>query len=361
MYNVLRGRELGAPPLILRNTEVSRRTYSIDLSRRSLDWPHASPISWLDLDRSESHFAIVGGMSGEVAVYDVLGEGEGPVLPVLEVRAGRRAGVSSAQWFASDSGAFMTATYGGALSVWDANEAKEVAKYQFPSGGALNNAQMPTLPTTHMLIAAAMSQNQVNLCDLRSGNTTHVIAGHTADVKCVQWCPSGEHTLASAGADGTVRFWDVRRAGCLFVLDRLRTSADVRESRRALSHRGAVNGLCFSPDGALLYSCGADGVARWDVHRRLNTVVHFAGSAARELVTVRPELSSDGSVLYMPSGKLVTAYDSSTGEVLDTLQGHFGPELFSAGVDPSVLVWAPTEEDEGGRKGDDEDKDSWSD
>src|SRR5437660_1472884 len=58
--------------------------------------------------------------------------------------------------------------------------------------------------------------------------------------------------LATAGADGTVRLWNLKRQGEVATI--------------LTGHQGAVHAVAFAPDGKTLASAGADGaVLLWDV------------------------------------------------------------------------------------------------
>jgi WD40 repeat protein len=72
---------------------------------------------------------------------------------------------------------------------------------------------------------------------------------HRGGVKSVSFSPDGRF-LASGGADGVVRMWDIESG---------------REVRR-MEHGDWVQSVSFSPDGRFLASGGRDGVVRvWEV------------------------------------------------------------------------------------------------
>lgn len=73
--------------------------------------------------------------------------------------------------------------------------------------------------------------------------------GHIGDVVSVDWSPDGR-TLASAGADGTVRVWDVPAGELVRVLD----------------HDGdPLSRAQWSPDGSLLLTCDDGSTQIWEV------------------------------------------------------------------------------------------------
>jgi WD40 repeat protein len=81
--------------------------------------------------------------------------------------------------------------------------------------------------------------------DARTGTALEPFRGHHGDVVRLALSPEGSR-LASAGADGTVRLWDVRTG----------------ESRVLHRHAGPAVAVYFLPDGRQVVSSGSDGVIR---------------------------------------------------------------------------------------------------
>ena len=168
---------------------------------------------------------------------------------------------------------------------------------------------------------AAATHEDIWMYDARSGVTLKLLAGHTDSVHTVAFSPSG-NTLASGGADGTVRGWNVR-SGTLF--------------ETIEGHGGSVRSVRFSPDGSTLASAGEDKLIRlWDV---------WNVDLKR---TLEGHLESVDTVAFSPDGLTIASgsrdgavmlWDVQTGKKIHTLEGHEQP-VRSVAFSPDGLTLA---------------------
>jgi DNA excision repair protein ERCC-8 len=49
------------------------------------------------------------------------------------------------------------------------------------------------------LIAVGTDDRRVRLCDLKSGGSSHLLAGHAQTITTVAWSPTEEYLLATVG------------------------------------------------------------------------------------------------------------------------------------------------------------------
>jgi WD40 repeat protein len=164
--------------------------------------------------------------------------------------------------------------------------------------------------------------------NLATGRQRRPLPGHDDQVGFLAWSPGGE-LLASGGADGTVRLWDMSTRECRATFKHRtlvwavafspdgRTLAmtggrtihlwDVATLKRKASLRGhtkAVFGLDFAPGGRTLASAGGDGLVRlWEL------------PAARERAALRWDVGTLHNVAFAPDG-MTAAVGAANGRIV---------------------------------------------
>lgn len=97
-----------------------------------------------------------------------------------------------------------------------------------------------------LLLATGGDDNLVKVWRADRDQALHTLEGHTREVSCVRWSPSGagshQHTLISTSYDNTARVWDADRGVCL---------------QEFTGHSAPVMCVACSPDG-LLAASGSD-------------------------------------------------------------------------------------------------------
>ncbi|KFM23442.1 DNA excision repair protein ERCC-8 [Auxenochlorella protothecoides] len=249
-------------------------------------------VNWLDLERVEDRYLLAASSDASVLLYDTQGQeeeaagqvppGQGPALPGLAPLlsltkaspGGHRFSVSSAAWYPLDNGLFVTGGYDCQVKVWDANTPALADSFSLDS--RVHCLALSAVPGAHCLTAAGCEDPAIQLCDLASGARLHSLAGHRAPVLALAWSPAAAWQLLSGAADGSLRVWDVRRAGASLALALARDpdalflpsgsavlGYDLRSGAALCTLRGghheAVHACVWSEaGGGTLYTGGAD-------------------------------------------------------------------------------------------------------
>lgn len=233
--DLLRLREQGVLSSIgLRKDQIGRQLRALSLSR--LLSVAALEVAGVRGDRSEDPCisALAPAPEGSTQQRVLVGRGDGQVMLVTgpdtaslssaAVLPGEHdATVVSLSWYPQDGGLAASAALDGTLRVWDMTGGGGACVSTIRQGAPIRACAFA--PSEQYAGIVATAGDTVRLCDLSSGSSAHSLVGHHGDggpraaVWCLAWVPGQEHSLVSGGSDGTVRLWDVRRAGCLRVFD----------------------------------------------------------------------------------------------------------------------------------------------
>lgn len=241
-------------------------------------------------------------------------------------------GVTQVSFYPFDSLAFLSSSYDHTLKLYSSETLTASATFDLSSVVYAHDC------SPGLLVACASQHPAVRLIDLRSGASTHSLAGHSGAVLTVAWNPKNENLLASGATDGVVRLWDIRRsASSLGVLDMDDSigiagydgrGTGARRRERGRAHNGPANGAAWTEDGHFLVTTGHDEKMRvWNMQTGANTLVNFGPAIKNAHTSSLPPLLAPASlappgknVLYYPNPKEILAFDLHSGTLLSRLR-----------------------------------------
>jgi WD40 repeat protein/serine/threonine protein kinase len=220
------------------------------------------------------------------------------------------------------------------MKIWDTAAWEVVRTFSHP-GGIWTPSVAFSPPDGKLLAVAGIESGDriISIWDAATGQELHRMRGHTWNISAVAFDRTGQF-LASAGADSSVRIWDVRAGKELITLQP--------------RHAGEAMSVAFSPDGNYLASASLDqtvkvwSTATWklvrtiaDAHGGINGVA-FASDSRR--------------LAWGGTDATVKVADAATGQILETLRGHTGwvnsvafspdgQQIASGSADSTVKVW----------------------
>jgi WD40 repeat protein len=188
----------------------------------------------------------------------------------------------------------------------------------------------------------AFTKPPIFLIDLPAGKDLPKMEGHTSMPPVLAASPDGT-LLASFGADGDGRLWDMK---------------EFKQLREIQGGAFGMTGLVFASDGSMLYGCGQDGIVRsWSM----------PGAAPERSFSLAPLKLT--CLAVRPDGKML-ACGTASGEVVlvspfnekeqAIYRGHLQPypgilclafspdgtRVVSAGTDGALRVWDTTQRQE---------------
>ncbi|TWH43510.1 AAA-like domain-containing protein [Dulcicalothrix desertica] len=180
-------------------------------------------------------------------------------------------------------------------------------------------------------LASAGADKTIKLWNISTGKIISTLSGHTAIVNSVAISADGK-TLASAGADKTIKLWNISTGKLISTLS---------------GHTDWVNSVAISADGKTLASAGADKTIKlWNIStgKLISTLSGHTDAVSSVAI------SADGKTLASAADKTIKLWNISTGKLISTLSGHTaevysvaistdGKTLASAGADKTIKLW----------------------
>ncbi|PGH12908.1 hypothetical protein AJ79_04008 [Helicocarpus griseus UAMH5409] len=264
-------------------------------------WAHKAGANALTIDPYEKRFMISGGADASIHLWDLETRGSESSHLHKSVASVTKSTNSSAHTHALTSisiypfdptpSTILTTSHDMTLKLSALQPPSILPVHTFSLHSTPYSHSFSSHPCSLLLIAVGTSDKTVRLLDLRSGNATHALPGHSSAVLSVAWAPHHEYILASASKDNRVILFDVRRGGrnsavaCLDMEDAVGvitphdappTSCRKPFAPDARAHNGAVTGVRWTSSGSQIVTSGHDARIRvWDASTGANALVHF--------------------------------------------------------------------------------------
>lgn len=243
----------------------------------------------------------------------------------------------------NDDGTLAASVHGDQISIWSLETGQLRSTLHGHRGQVLGLAFAPHRP----LLATCGYDSTVRLWNVESGREVLRLRGHRAGdtygVISLAFDNEGNR-LASGGHDRSVKIWNPlvdeaaisvagtppQKPGEELFSNAWQSTPDPRQDLDwQFGHRGFVMDLDFTPDGAALATCSADGTCKlFDLASR--KVVQDINAHIGHLAAVR--VSPDGRLIALGAGGYFDAQPGKilivsrdTGRILNTLEGHTGP------------------------------------
>jgi WD40 repeat protein/tRNA A-37 threonylcarbamoyl transferase component Bud32 len=267
----------------------------------------------------------------------------GPLADPSSTPASRRSPVV----FSPDGKTLASGLEDGTISLWDAS-AGTLIRSLSDSQSLDAVTSLAFSPSGNILASVNHASQKILLWDTRTGYPTRTIKGHILHINRVAFSPDDVH-LASAGADRSVKLWDITRDqdsrllrgtdivrdvafghdGSYLVAaghDQKATLWDLATGqivRKFEGHAGTILAVAISLSGRLAVSGGTDKIVRiWDV--ATGKAIHALKGHTDEILDVA--FSPDGkTVASASSDRTIKLWDTTTGNMIKPLEGHLGP------------------------------------
>ncbi|WP_214662545.1 WD40 domain-containing protein [Amazonocrinis nigriterrae] len=242
--------------------------------------------------------------------------------------SGHQGNIFSVAFSPTDDQTLASASYDSTVKLW--NTQTEVSRNLI---GHTNWVFAIAFSPDGKYLASGSADKLVKLWDVSKGECIHTFSDHQKRVYSISFSKSGQF-LASASDDATVKIWNVqdRKLDC---------SLEDNEEE--------IHSIAFSPtEESILASGGADGRVRlWNIHTKQLQILE-----GHELWINSVAFSPNGKILASASERKVILWDVSKGEKIKQLvppESNYrlsvvafaptGNILVSSGADGAIIFW----------------------
>ena len=270
---------------------------------------HKSAVYAVRFDPTGQHIATAG-KDRDILLWNVYGEADNYAL-----LRGHKNAVLELAW-ASDGATVFSASADKTAAMWDAQAGVRLRSFT-GAGRIVNSVAVAGGSGSEgsRQIATVSDDGAARLYDTRAKQPSATLSDKYPLLGVA--FNSGGETLFTAGVEGVVHVWDVRKGSISMSLR---------------GHSDVITGIAPSPDGSRLLSLAMDGTARiWDVRPfcplpdRCTRVLTGAANSF-EQAPLKPAWSGDGERVAAGSAadRMVYVWEAETGKLEYRLPGHSG-------------------------------------